>query len=104
VIPFARGWGVALAIYVAGGVSVTHLNPALTLAFALRRGFAWKKVVPCWAAQVAGTFVAAALMYINYQEGFHRFDPHKTFGSQDVFSTLPNGVTIGGWTHALGTM
>jgi glycerol uptake facilitator protein len=96
VIPFAWGWGVALAIYVAGGVSGAHLNPAVTLAFAVRRGFPWRKVVPFWAAQVAGAFVAAALMYFNYQEAFHRFDPHKTFASQGVFSTLPNGVTVVG--------
>jgi glycerol uptake facilitator protein len=39
VIPFAWGFGVALAIYVAGGISGAHLNPAVTLAFAWRRGF-----------------------------------------------------------------
>ncbi|HEX4117093.1 MAG TPA: MIP/aquaporin family protein [Solirubrobacteraceae bacterium] len=94
VIPFAWGFGVALAIYVAGGISGAHLNPAVTLALALRRGFAWKKVLPFWGAQIAGAFVAAALMYFNYQEAFHRFDPHKTFKSQGVFSTLTNGVSV----------
>lgn len=94
VIPFAWGFGVALAIYVAGGISGAHLNPAVTLAFAWRRGFAWNKVVPYWGAQVAGAFTAAALMYFNYQEALHRFDPGKTFKSQGVFSTLPNGVTV----------
>lgn len=40
------GWGVgvALAVWVAGGVSGAHLNPAVTLAQALRRGFPWGKV------------------------------------------------------------
>jgi glycerol uptake facilitator protein len=94
VIPFAWGFGVALAIYVAGGISGAHLNPAVTLAFAVRRGFPWRKVLPYWGAQIFGAFVAAALMYFNYQEAFHRFDPGKTFKSQGVFSTLPNGVTV----------
>jgi glycerol uptake facilitator protein len=94
VIPFAWGFGVALAIYISGGVSGAHLNPAVTLALAWRRGFPWNKVVPFWAAQVAGGFTAAALMYFNYQEAFHKFDPGKTFKSQGVFSTLPNGVTV----------
>jgi glycerol uptake facilitator protein len=94
VIPFAWGFGVALAIYVAGGISGAHLNPAVTLAFALRRGFSWSKVLPYWAAQVAGGFAAAALIFFNYQEAFARFDPGKTFKSQGVFSTLPNMVTV----------
>src|SRR5207237_9750597 len=35
------GWAAAvtLGVYVAGGVSGAHLNPAVTLAVALRRGF-----------------------------------------------------------------
>lgn len=94
VIPLAWGWGVALAIYVAGGISGAHLNPAVTLAFAVRRGFPWTKVPSYWAAQIAGAFTAAALMYFNYQEAFHRVDPGKTFKTQGVFSTLPNGVTV----------
>ena len=45
------GWGigVALAVWVAGGVSGAHLNPAVTLAHALRRGFPWSKVPSYWA-------------------------------------------------------
>jgi glycerol uptake facilitator protein len=46
VIPFAWGFGVALAIYISGGVSGAHLNPAVTLALAWRRGFPWQKVAP----------------------------------------------------------
>ncbi len=50
------GWAmaVAFAIWVAGGVSGAHLNPAVTLAFAARRKFAWAKVLPYWGAQVLG--------------------------------------------------
>ena len=43
---------VAFAVWVAGGVSGAHINPAVTLAFAVRRKFAWAKVLPYMAAQV----------------------------------------------------
>jgi glycerol uptake facilitator protein len=60
----AWGWAfaVAFAVYIAGGVSGAHLNPAITLAFAIRRKFAWGKVLPYMAAQVVGAFAGAALV------------------------------------------
>jgi glycerol uptake facilitator protein len=66
----AFGWGmaVAFAVYVAGGVSGAHLNPAVTLAWAIKRDFPWRKVPGYIAAQVAGAFAGAALVYaVNYQ-------------------------------------
>jgi glycerol uptake facilitator protein len=63
------GWGLAvmLGIYVAGAISGAHINPAVTLAFAVRGKFPWNKVVPYWVAQIAGAFVAALLLYFVYQ-------------------------------------
>src|SRR5437588_2817042 len=70
------GWGLAvfLGICVAGRVSGAHLNPAVTLTLAVFRGFAWRKVLPYSAAQIAGAFVAAALVFANYRPAFPHFD------------------------------
>ena len=65
---------VAFGVWVAGGVSGAHLNPAVTLAFAVRRKFAWAKVLPYWGAQVLGAFVGAALVFLVYHNAINAFN------------------------------
>ena len=62
------GWGVAvmLGVFVSGGVSGGHLNPAVTLAMALRKKLEWKKVPVYFLAQYLGAFLGAALVYFVY--------------------------------------
>jgi glycerol uptake facilitator protein len=86
------GWGLAvlMGICVAGRVSGGHLNPAVTVALAVFRGFPWRKVLPYVAAQVAGAYAGAALVYVNYLPAFRKFDPDlsKT-ATVTVFATAP---------------
>jgi len=67
IIVFGWGFAVMLGIYVAGAISGAHINPAVTLAFAVRGKFPWNKVLPYWLSQVLGAFVAALILYFVYQ-------------------------------------
>jgi len=87
-ITIGWGLGVAMGVYVAGRISGAHLNPAVTLTLAVFRGFSWAKVAPYIVAQVAGAFLAAALVYWNYLPAFHRVDPQLEH-TAGVFTTFP---------------
>src|ERR1700737_4635909 len=56
---FFWGFAVMLAIYASGAVSGAHLNPAVTLSLAWRRGFPWSKVPGYIGSQLGGAFLAA---------------------------------------------
>ncbi len=55
----APGIMVMAIIYFLGSVSGAHLNPAVTLAFAVRRNFPWKRVPGYIVGQVFGSIGAA---------------------------------------------
>ena len=73
-INIAWGLAVTMGCYVAAGVTGGHLNPAVTLALAVRRDFPWSKVLPYSLAQLAGAFVASAVVFVVYHEALNAFD------------------------------
>jgi aquaporin Z len=61
-IVVAPGLMVMAIIYFMGEVSGAHLNPAVTLAFAMRRDFPWQRVPGYVVGQVVGGLGAAAFL------------------------------------------
>src|SRR5262249_32381848 len=55
-----------VAIYVVGGISGSHINPAITIAFAVFGRFPWSQVVPYVLSQLAGAFLAAGTLFVLF--------------------------------------
>ena len=60
------GLVVMAMIYAVGDVSGAHLNPAVTIGFWLSRRFPGRSVAPYVASQLAGAFVASALLRVMF--------------------------------------
>src|SRR5579864_6713910 len=104
-ITLAWGLAVTMGVYVAGKVTGAHINPAVTITLAAFRGFPWRKVIPYSIAQIAGAFVAAALVFWNYHPAFLRVDPQldHTAGVFTTFPAFPELLSAGLFDQALGT-
>jgi len=62
----APGLMVMAIIYFMGAVGGAHLNPAVTLAFAARRNFPWRRVPGYIAAQIAGGLAAVFFLWMTF--------------------------------------
>ncbi|STD24247.1 MIP/aquaporin family protein [Enterococcus mundtii] len=87
----AFGWGVAvmLGIYSAGYFgSPGHLNPAVSIAFAIGGLFEWNMVVPFVLAQFAGAFLGALIAAISFMAHFKETGADEG-NSVGIFATGP---------------
>ena len=78
-IAMVFGLAVLAMIHAFGDVSGAHLNPAVTLGFAVAGRFPWRDVGGYVAAQLAGAFAASGLMKVLFP------------ASADLGATLPAG-------------
>ena len=109
------GWGMAVVfgIYVAGGISGAHINPAVSVAFAAFGRFPWKKVPGYVVAQVLGAVAGAALTYLIYRDAIQAYEAANGItrdggdATVGVFVTGPAGYFGDYWgpfiTEVVGT-
>jgi len=83
-IGIAISWGlvVMVLIYAFGEISGSHINPAVTIAFAINKSFAWKQVLPYTISQSVGAITASFILKFLFPTSF-------TLGA-----TLPSGLAI----------
>jgi len=86
-IAFGWGFGVFLGVIVAGPHSGAHLNPAVTLAFAVTGMFPWASVLGYALAQIAGAFLGAVVVYFFFKNHFDATDDSEL--KLAIFSTMP---------------
>ncbi|KAI0050271.1 aquaporin [Auriscalpium vulgare] len=86
------GWacGAALGVWVSGGISGGHINPAVTLALAVYRKFPWRKVPGYMLGQLIGAWIAALIVFANYFHAIDIFEGGKgvrTLSTASLFAT-----------------
>jgi aquaporin Z len=92
-VALAFGLTVLTMAYAVGGISGGHFNPAVSLGLAVGGRFAWKDLVPYWAAQVLGAVAAASVLYA-IASGKPGFEPGG-FASNGFGDLSPGGYALG---------
>lgn len=89
-----------VGIYIAGGISGAHLNPAISIMLYIYRGFPLRKIPAYVIAQLLGAFLAALIAFGLFQEDIIAYggsDLGKS-GTLSSFITYPRYSQIGGAT------
>lgn len=87
VVTLAWGLAVAIPVYIFGGISGAHLNPAVTIANAVVGNFTWAQVPSYIGAQMLGGIVGAALVWLTYLPHWKETEDKAT--KLGVFCTAP---------------
>jgi aquaporin Z len=97
-IALAFGLTVLSGAYAFGPISGGHFNPAVSIGLAVAKKFAWRDTPGYIAAQLAGAFVAATVLFViaSGRDGFSLSDG---FASNGFGSRSPGGYGL--WAVAL---
>ncbi len=95
---------VVAVILFMGAVSGAHLNPVVTLAFAARRDFHWRRVPGYITAQLAGAVLAAVTLRVTFGDAAHLGStlPGPDFSNAQAF-TVEVLLTFGLVSTILGS-
>ncbi|MDY0393312.1 MIP/aquaporin family protein [Virgibacillus halophilus] len=86
-ISIAWGLAVMLGVYAVGNITGAHLNPAVTLGFAIAGDFPWDKVPMYILAQLIGGFIGGVVVFLAYLPHWRETEDQEA--KLNVFSTTP---------------
>lgn len=90
-IVITMGWGLAvtMAAFISGTIAPAHLNPAVSLAFALKGDISWATALIYSLAQVLGAMVGSLMVYLQ-------FKPHYDVAQEpgDILATFATGPAL----------
>lgn len=91
VITMGWGLGVAMAAFISGTISPAYLNPAVSLAFALKGDITWATAISYSIAEILGGLVGSLLVYLQYKPHYDvAEDPDAILGTFSTGPALPN--------------
>lgn len=85
---WAWGFAFMFGIYLGGGVSGAHMNPAISISLSIFRGFPWRRCLGYVVVQVVAAFAGGGLAYLIYRDAILHVDPGLT-QSYTSFFTVP---------------
>ncbi|XP_010715575.2 aquaporin-9 [Meleagris gallopavo] len=85
---------VTIAVYVSGGISGGHINPAVSLAMCVAGRLKWTKLPIYILAQLLGAFVGAAAVFGIYHDAFMEYsngtlEVTGPYATAHIFATYP---------------
>ena len=95
------GLVVMTMVYATGHISGAHMNPAVTIAFAISKHFPRNQIVPYILAQCTGAILAAFVLRTTLTPALHTLHPDATL---NLGVTLPldgRWITAGVWEFIL---
>lgn len=99
------GWGLAVytAVLCVADISGAHINPAVTVGVAAAGKFEWHLVPGYIAAQMAGAFLGAGLVYVFYKQHYDETDDAGL--KLATFCTAPaiRGAVLNTFCEVIGT-
>ncbi|KPM07253.1 aquaporin-10-like protein 2 [Sarcoptes scabiei] len=110
-VAFTFGIAAMIGIAASSPISGSHLNPAVTVAFAIIKKLPFRKIPHYFLGQYLGAFLAAVTVFFTYQEGITAYDGGERIAynvENETLNSISTGVIFATypapWVTVVGTL